>query len=86
MIFEENEGYKNLSTYEKKTELYSSWFDLYVVLKSIAQSKNPTMVFPSLDILDGLNTPTLDEDAYLCEIYNNLDTIKELVAICCDEE
>lgn len=85
MDFEEN-NYKNLSIDEKKVELYSSWFDLFVVLKSIALTKNPTMIVPSLDTLDGLKDSMLSEDEYLNEIYNNLDVIKELTAICLDEE
>ncbi len=85
MDFEEK-NFKNLSIDEKKVELYSSWFDLFVVLKSIALTKNPTMIVPSLDTLDGLKDSMLSEDEYLNEIYNNLDVIKELTAICLDEE
>ena len=85
MDFEEK-NFKNLNIDEKKVELYSSWFDLFVVLKSIALTKNPTMIVPSLDTLDGLKDSMLSEDEYLNEIYNNLDVIKELTAICLDEE
>jgi hypothetical protein len=86
MNFEEDKNLSILSTDEKRIELYSSWYDLFVVLKSIAQSKKPMMEAPSLDVLDGLKDPTLDQDEYLIEIYNNLDIIKELVADCFDEE
>ena len=44
------------------------------------------MIVPSLDTLDGLKDSMLSEDEYLNEIYNNLDVIKELTAICLDEE
>ena len=85
MNFEDN-NFSILSTEEKRVELYSSWYDLFVVLKSLAQSKKPMMEAPSLDVLDGLKDSTLDQDEYLIEIYNNLDIIKELVADCFDEE